>query len=281
MPANKAQEASTPIMAPPTAAKRTHAAISKSNPPTIDPPQQWAEASQPSIENFDCSKYDYMPDENGGFWKLQPDYVAEGLVQVIPRVHTGMSPIQKPQDFAFTCLYEKCTAKPFKRNLDLDKHYKQAHADSQTQPSPALSVKEITPALSTPKPSPKVITKATAGGKGGGNRNNSVAGASGKKSDEAYYCDYNACNRKDEPFSRKDRLRIHLTDVHKEDVNKKNGEITDDWLQVRKVNAAWWRCTKCLARIKVDPNGWECPQDGFKLEDKRRELREKMMASGT
>ncbi|KAF9879680.1 hypothetical protein CkaCkLH20_02491 [Colletotrichum karsti] len=268
-------------MAPPTAAKRSHAAISKGGQNKIESPQQWTEPIM-SIEAFDCSKYDYMPDESGGFWQLQPDYATEELPRTIPRIATSMSPNLKTQDIAFPCLVGPCQAPPFQREADLERHYKQVHGDNQTQPSPALSLKDSTPATSVSNPSPKVTTKGKPAAKanskaaGGGNRNNSVAGASGKKDDDIFSCDYLSCNRKNEPFSRKDRLRIHYVDVHKEDVNKKGGDITEDWLQTRKAYPAWWRCTKCLSRVKVEDNGWECPKDGTKCEDKRREFRKKL-----
>ncbi|KAL0938652.1 uncharacterized protein CTRU02_205262 [Colletotrichum truncatum] len=267
-------------MAPPTAAKRPHAAMSKSNQPIAEQSQQWPETSFP---NFDCSKYDYMPTDDGGFWKLQQNYAAESLPDVVPRSVTSKSPVQTVQDIEWTCLSARCPSKPFKRKADLDRHYKQAHTDSQAQPSPALSLKDITPATSISNPSPKISTKintkgkiTNANAKGAGSRNNSVAGAvTTKEKDGEFNCDYPACHRYDDGFSRKDRLRIHFVDVHKEDVNKKGGEITDEWLLTRIIEPSWWRCTKCLVRVNATSQ-WECPRDGTKCEDKRREFRENM-----
>ncbi|EXF76637.1 hypothetical protein CFIO01_13739 [Colletotrichum fioriniae PJ7] len=293
-------------MAPPTAAKRPHAAVSKgsANMPTIEP---WAELPYP---NFDCSKYNYILTDDGGFWQLQQQHSpSEELPNVVPRIATSKSPIQKVQDIEWTCLSAACPSKPFKRKVDLDKHYKQAHVDSQTTaPSPALSLKDITPATSTSNPSPKITTKkppagsskakgkaAGAGAAGAtgtgtatatataaqGNRNNSVNGAGNNSISNkdgtagVFLCDYPACNRKNEPFNRKDRLRIHLTDVHKEDVSAKTFEMTVAWLQERKIYPKWWRCSKCLDRVKIEESGWSCPRDGSKVEDIRREFREK------
>ncbi|OLN97118.1 hypothetical protein CCHL11_02062 [Colletotrichum chlorophyti] len=271
-------------MAPPAAAKRPHAAVGTAN-TNIDP---WSDTP---FANFDCSKYDYMPTDDGGFWKLQQNYASsEQLPNVIPLVATSRSPVQKTQDIEWTCLSAACPSKPFKKKADLDRHYKQAHTDSQTQPSPALSLKDITPATSISNPSPKISTKSKAsgtgnakGGTGGGasgsgpgNRNNSVS--TGKDKDGVFCCDYPACNRKADPFNRKDRLRTHMAEVHKEDVKTtvKNGDMTPEWFATRKIYYQWWRCPKCLERIKVEENGWECPNDGGKCEDKRREFREKL-----
>ncbi|OHF03569.1 hypothetical protein CORC01_01288 [Colletotrichum orchidophilum] len=295
-------------MAPPTAVKRPHAAMSKgsANLPSIEP---WLELLYP---DFDCSKYNYVGTDDGGFWQLQQQHTpSEELPNVVPRIATSKSPIQTPQDIEWTCLSAACPSKPFKRKGDLDRHYKLAHADSQTTaPSPALSLKDITPATSTSNPSPKITTKkppagsskakAKAAGGGGtgttgtgtgatgamgpsgqGNRNNSVNGAGNNStsnrdgSNGIFLCDYPACNRKNEPFNRKDRLRIHLTDVHKEDVSAKTFEMTVTWLHERKIYPKWWRCSKCLDRVKIEENGWSCPRDGSKVEEIRREFREK------
>ncbi|TDZ49836.1 hypothetical protein CTRI78_v007799 [Colletotrichum trifolii] len=286
-------------MAPPTAAKRPHAAMSKGAQPSFEPTpslqQQQQQQQQQQLQlqqqlqqqqlpqlppqqlqqqwpvtapltNFDCSKYDYIPQEDGGFWKLQDDYVTEQLPPVIPLAATSPPPDQKPPPAEFyTCLSAACPAKPFKRKTDLERHYKQAHVDGQTQPSPALSLKDITPATSISNPSPKISSKP-----------NATGAAKGKEKDGVFTCDYPSCNRRTDPFSRKDRLRIHFADVHKEDVHRKNHEMTEDWFMSRKVYPEWWRCTKCLVRIKVSEHGYECSQDNSKIEDKRREFREKL-----
>ncbi|KAF6815282.1 hypothetical protein CMUS01_12469 [Colletotrichum musicola] len=266
-------------MAPPTAAKRPHAAMSKGNPPnpptTLELPQNWPDPV--FAEDFDCSKYDYMPTEDGGFWQLQQTYAAEQLPQVVPLAATSRSPLQKVADIEWTCLSAACPSKPFKRKADLDRHYKQAHTDSQTQPSPAMSLKDITPATSISNPSPKISTKANAAGNSNakaGNRNSSVSGGKEPGKEGVFHCDYPACNRRNDAFNRKDRFRIHLIDVHKEDLKKKNEEIKDDWPLTRKIYVGWWRCQKCLDRVKVAESGWECPRDHTKCEDKRREFRE-------
>ncbi|KAK1586121.1 uncharacterized protein LY79DRAFT_580577 [Colletotrichum navitas] len=273
-------------MAPPTAAKRSYAALNRggANMPIAE---SWPETP---YADFDCSKYDYVPTDDGGFWQLQQQHApSEQLPNVVPLVATSKSPIQQQQDVEWTCLSAACPSKPFKRKIDLDRHYLQAHADSQTQPSPALSLKDITPATSISNPSPKITTKKNPSGSGkvkgaagagvgaganAGSRNNSVS-ATGKEKDGAFLCDYPACTRKSEPFSRKDRLRVHLTDVHKEDVDKKTSDMSDSWLQERKIYPKWWRCTKCLDRVKIEESGWECPKDGFKIEERRREFRQK------
>ncbi|CRK34836.1 hypothetical protein BN1708_016362, partial [Verticillium longisporum] len=92
-----------------------------------------------SFANFDWSLYDYHPADDGGFWQLQPGYPpSDTLPSVIPLAVTNRSPVQQPKDIEWTCLSAACPSKPFKRKTDLDRHYKQAHADGISTPVAAL-----------------------------------------------------------------------------------------------------------------------------------------------
>ncbi|EEY18935.1 conserved hypothetical protein [Verticillium alfalfae VaMs.102] len=246
----------------------------------LNPAQQWEKVS---FANFDWSLYDYHPADDGGFWQLQPGYPpSDTLPSVIPLAVTNRSPVQQPKDIEWTCLSAACPSKPFKRKTDLDRHYKQAHADGISTPVAALGPPPpgddvlMTGTGSVP---PQVLASnpaAAAGAVGSPPPQDGSTNGKDAKEKEMFHCDYAACPRRTEGFSRKDRFRLHLQETHKEDVNKKGGKIEDSWLDSRKMSAKWWRCTKCLDRIKIEEHGWECPKDNLKCETRRREYREKM-----
>ncbi|KAL2757350.1 hypothetical protein ACRALDRAFT_2025165 [Sodiomyces alcalophilus JCM 7366] len=287
----------------------------------------WAKISPAIVANMDWTLYDYHPADDGGFWKLQPGYAAsDQLPDIIPLAVTSRSPIQQPKDVEWTCLSPGCPSKPFKRKVDLDRHYKEAHADGMPI-TPVSSVSFATPSFDPqvamlnmgaappgpggssagPGPGPGVMAPApTAPGMGtpiapatgsvpaslsasagptavatssptaamGGGPG--ALGKDGKEKEGVFYCDYSACPRRTDGFNRKDRFRLHLQETHKEDVNKKGGRMEDSWLDSRKMSNKWWRCTKCLERVKIEEHGWECPRDQVKCEKRRREYREKM-----
>ncbi|KAM0332044.1 hypothetical protein ACHAQA_002313 [Verticillium albo-atrum] len=252
--------------------------------------QQWDKVS---FANFDWSLYDYHPADDGGFWQLQPDYPpSDTLPSIIPLAVTNRSPVQQAKDIEWTCLSAACPSKPFKRKVDLDRHYKQAHADGISTPvaalGPPLPMEDVTmtgtgpvpPQVPATKPAPKpaatASTAATASPPPQDSGTNGKDVKDKEKEASTFYCDYAACPRRTEGFSRKDRFRTHLQETHKEDVNKKGAKIEDSWLDGRKMSNKWWRCTRCLDRIKIDEHGWECPKDNVKCEKRRREYREKM-----
>lgn len=265
---------------------------------------------------MDWTLYDYHPADDGGYWKLQPGYTAsDQLPDIIPLALTNRSPIQQPKDVEWTCLSPGCLSKPFKRKVDLDRHYKEAHADGMPI-TPVSSVSFATPSFD---PQVAMLNMGAAPGPGGGNagpgmmahapapaHGTAIAsaplpasaapgaatttsspttavgagppslGKDGKEKEGVFYCDYAACPRRSDGFNRKDRFRLHLQETHKEDVNKKGGKMEDSWLDSRKMSNKWWRCTKCLERVKIEEHGWECPRDQVKCEKRRREYREKM-----
>lgn len=91
-------------------------------------------------------------------------------------------------------------------------------------------------------------------------------------------CDYARCSRAADPFSRKDHYRDHLRDYHKEDIGlmktakKKSPEE-------RRVYSDWWRCAKCLARVSVAVDGWECRACRVTCEPERVAARQNMTTS--
>ncbi|KAH7368362.1 hypothetical protein B0T11DRAFT_63487 [Plectosphaerella cucumerina] len=263
-------------------------------PPTPNPMAQMGPNGQPwskfSFANFDWSLYDYHPADDGGFWQLQPNMPpSEHLPLMIPLQVTKRSPVQQQKDIEWTCLSPACPSKPFKRKPDLDRHYKMAHPNGVPLLPPGTVTTptfEHMPVAPVPSGLPPNLNPAglAPGPNGGGAspiaQDGSASGKDGKdgkEKDGVFTCDYPVCPRMTDGFNRKDRFRVHLQEMHKEDVVKKGGKLDDPWLAGRKMYTQWWRCSKCLGRVKVEEHGWECPRDQVKCEPKRREYRENMM----
>lgn len=100
-----------------------------------------------------------------------------------------------------------------------------------------------------------------------------------------FYCDFPRCARAHDPFTRKDHYRDHLKDYHKEDIGSAKGERSktkskdlwqmeqEQWLLERVIFPHYWRCSKCLDRITVSKNGWDCPRCKTTCEGDRIEAR--------
>ena len=128
-----------------------------------------------------------------------------------------------------------------------------------------------------------------------------------------FECDYAACPRNASPFHRKDHFRDHLRDQHKEDIPKRGSNAhqtvrrdpsgerssvvvaktktvkkdkSDDELlldaaarngeQQRKdggIQPDWWRCSRCLKRVRVDEHSWTCPTCKGNIEQARHAFR--------
>lgn len=90
---------------------------------------------------------------------------------------------------------------------------------------------------------------------------------------ESYRCDYSRCVRRHDPFHRRDHFRDHLREFHKEDIEKRGGVVSEEWFDGRYVPASWWRCPKCLVRIRIERHGYECPTCKTPCQVKRKEAR--------
>ncbi|KAM0555129.1 hypothetical protein ACHAPJ_006480 [Fusarium lateritium] len=134
----------------------------------------------------------------------------------LPRSETG-------NDWPVSCLHPGCTARPFKRTADLQRHYKNTHAPESSK--------------------------------------------------DVYLCDYPRCTRFREPFHRRDHFRDHLREYHREDIQKRGATVNEDWLEGRYAPSSWWRCPRCLVRVYVSKNGFECPSCKTSCESKRKEKR--------
>jgi RecJ-like exonuclease len=112
---------------------------------------------------------------------------------------------------------------------------------------------------------------------------------------DRFPCDYPKCVRSEKgaqvPFTRKDHYRDHLRDFHKEDLGavkceKKKPKSREEWeaeqrqwLGERVIYPHYWRCTKCLDRIIVVENGWECSRCKATCEIERSDARKRLEES--
>ncbi|KAJ2987748.1 hypothetical protein NUW58_g4334 [Xylaria curta] len=73
-----------------------------------------------------------------------------------------------------------------------------------------------------------------------------------------YPCDWKRCQRAKDPFHRRDHQRDHYREYHHEDLMRRGSSGREDqrWWSSRVVNHDWWRCARCLTRVKVDVNGY-------------------------
>lgn len=94
-----------------------------------------------------------------------------------------------------------------------------------------------------------------------------------ESSKDVYLCDYPRCTRYHEPFHRRDHFRDHLREYHREDIQKRGATVDEAWLQDRYAPSSWWRCPRCLVRVYVSKNGFECPGCKTSCESKRKEKR--------
>ncbi|KAH7149177.1 hypothetical protein B0J13DRAFT_621067 [Dactylonectria estremocensis] len=90
---------------------------------------------------------------------------------------------------------------------------------------------------------------------------------------DSYWCDYPRCTRYREPFHRRDHFRDHLREYHREDIQKRGDTVDEDWLEGRYAPSTWWRCHRCLVRVYIARNGYECPGCKTSCEPKRKEKR--------
>lgn len=96
---------------------------------------------------------------------------------------------------------------------------------------------------------------------------------------ESFPCDYKKCNRRKDPFFRKDHYRDHLREYHREDLRKRGNSDTT-WLAKCTVYPDWWRCGRCLGRMEVAQAGFDCIACGHKCESDRQAVRVNMGKSG-
>lgn len=111
---------------------------------------------------------------------------------------------------------------------------------------------------------------------------------------ERFFCDYRKCHRNEEayvppphsqptagsgPFHRRDHFRDHLRTFHMEDLPKRGGK-EGKAAEERAVSSSWWRCNKCLRRVKVRHDGFECPNCKSGCETDRMNARKRLHAQG-
>ncbi|KAL4723671.1 hypothetical protein ACLX1H_009313 [Fusarium chlamydosporum] len=178
----------------------------------------WHEASSPQDQASSPSEY------FGGYYQSQPlarDLSSGGSSQASTIPESPMS--HNYYALYVNCLHPGCPARPFKRNADLQRHYKNTHAPESSK--------------------------------------------------DIYLCDYPRCTRSREPFHRRDHFRDHLREYHREDIQKRGSTVNEEWLEGRYAPSSWWRCPRCLVRVYVSKNGYECPGCKTSCESKRKEKR--------
>jgi hypothetical protein len=113
-------------------------------------------------------------------------------------------------------------------------------------------------------------------------------------------CDYSKCPNTTR--FRKDHCREHYREYHNEDLlkrskpstekdrkgkDKKNSkrsqdkpETVEEFLAThRHMDLSWWRCSKCVARVKVNTDEYTCPRCNLPCEPKRVAWRKKAITS--
>ncbi|KAI0474379.1 hypothetical protein F4859DRAFT_88950 [Xylaria cf. heliscus] len=90
-----------------------------------------------------------------------------------------------------------------------------------------------------------------------------------------YPCDWKRCQRAKEPFGRRDHQRDHYRQYHHEDLMPRgsSGREGPRWWDSRQINRDWWRCARCLSRVKVEDCGYTCPRCKISCETERQYYR--------
>ncbi|KAI0439314.1 hypothetical protein F4803DRAFT_48592 [Xylaria telfairii] len=93
-----------------------------------------------------------------------------------------------------------------------------------------------------------------------------------KEKKSKYPCDWKRCQRAREPFGRRDHQRDHYRSYHHEDLMPRGSSGKDDWRwwDSRVINSDWWRCARCLSRVKVGDYGYNCPRCKIPCEQERQ-----------
>ncbi|KAI5922759.1 hypothetical protein F4810DRAFT_701637 [Camillea tinctor] len=182
--------------------------------------------------------YDFIiGDANQGpFWKLKDGYTPTTSYPAV--INTTEPDTNAPRSASesqglHVCLTPYCTASPFKRKADLERHYRHKHQSVDQK--------------------------------------------------EPFYCDFKRCARNKEPFFRLDHCRDHYRDYHCDDLVRRSGSSSSsshhhskedaEWWDSRHVDPRWWRCTKCLSRINIESQGFECARCKTTCEAERRKIR--------
>ncbi|EMR66312.1 putative c2h2 finger domain-containing protein [Eutypa lata UCREL1] len=94
----------------------------------------------------------------------------------------------------------------------------------------------------------------------------------------SYPCDYSRCGRATDPFYRRDHSRDHYREYHREDIMRRSSSSsskkqTAEWWGGRVISAKWWRCSKCLRRVYLQKDHFECRDCKATCEAERRKFR--------
>lgn len=98
-----------------------------------------------------------------------------------------------------------------------------------------------------------------------------------------YLCDYPKCPRHTAPFYRQDHFRDHLREYHHEDLLRRGTKGDGEWWSGRNPDAlhnGWWRCTRCLIKVRSKKHGFACPTCKTRCEKERLQYRTAIGAAG-
>jgi DNA-directed RNA polymerase subunit RPC12/RpoP len=176
---------------------------------------------------------------------------SESLMDVDVLPPSPEEPIQ------YTCLFPYCVSTRFSCQRDLSQHLEVFHTPSVTsKPSgetTAPGSRSADKAAPAPAPAPAPVPAPP----------------------PAFFCDHPKCLRATRSFSRLDHYRGHLRDFHKEDIEKsRHCKVDARWYATRRVTKSWWRCARCLRRVVVKTQGYECPECKTACSEFRQESRQ-------
>ncbi|KAI1822128.1 hypothetical protein F4861DRAFT_551039 [Xylaria intraflava] len=88
---------------------------------------------------------------------------------------------------------------------------------------------------------------------------------------DQYPCDWKRCQRAKAPFHRLDHQREHYREFHHEDIMRRgsSGKQDEEWWSTRAIHPSWWRCSRCLCRVRIEAYGYECPECKTSCETER------------
>ncbi|RSL77258.1 hypothetical protein CEP51_009240 [Fusarium floridanum] len=241
-------------------------------------PSSTTDPTQPMDETYQYS-YQYSSSSTmetprwSGYYTYQPSSSApeEPPRSTSPSLHgyddSSPSTAARPRTLAESsqntnnpgiyCLHHGCTSEPFKREADLQRHYRNTHnPDSTKEANHRDDTSSQNPEIHHclhPGCTAKPFRRAA-------DLQRHYKYTHSPDSNEAYYCDYIRCSRSQEPFRRRDHFRDHLREYHREDIQKR-GEVVvnEEGQEERRSASSWWRCARCLVRVSGSQDDSKCP----------------------
>ncbi|ATZ53269.1 hypothetical protein BCIN_09g01430 [Botrytis cinerea B05.10] len=153
-----------------------------------------------------------------------------------------LDPSSNPQKGVYPCQFPiGCPGKQFRRPADLERHYRNVHADADQKGSFPCDYKPCTR-------------------------------SKGPFTRKDHYRDHLKDFHKEDigtakqPKNTKDPEKLEA--------------LQQAWLEERQIDPRWWRCRKCLRRVYVDTNGYKCVTCNEECAQERIEAREQKKRGG-